>query len=128
MLTLYEYIFENIKKENQLDLILKSNPTDNNIHTWIRNIDDIKSWDEVYQMWVDDGKGDATPDFKVSDIEKVNKTRKVTVYSSKKIKNGVFVTPSKMEALNYGGSNVKTVSVDDIAWIDILQGQYAKID
>ena len=51
------------------------------------------------------------------------------MYSSYPIKNGTFVTPSKMEAMSYAGSNKvysKVVSLDDVAWIDPTQGQYAK--
>ena len=51
------------------------------------------------------------------------------VYSSHPIKNGTFVTPSKMEAMSYASSDKvysKVVSLYDVAWIDPTQGQYAK--
>ena len=63
-------------------------------------------------------------------MKKALKTRKITVYSSYNIKPGTFVTPSKMEAQNYAGSSkvyFKTVNLEDVAWIDPFQGQYAKI-
>ena len=58
------------------------------------------------------------------------KNGKVTVYSSYPIGNGVFVTPSRMEAESYSANGKvysKTVNVDDVAWIDPTQGQYAPI-
>ena len=54
---------------------------------------------------------------------------KIVVYSSHPIKNGTFVTPSKMEATSYASSDKvysKVVSLYDVAWIDPTQGQYAK--
>ena len=56
------------------------------------------------------------------------KTGRVRVYSSHRIRIGTFVTPSRMEAESYVGSeNVysKTVPLTDVAWIDSLQGQFA---
>lgn len=70
-----------------------------------------------------------TPDWTYADAQKALKTGKVAVYSSHTIKNGTFVTPSKMEAEAYGGGKVfkKIVSISDVAWIDDVQGQYAKV-
>lgn len=118
-------------KKIQCDVIKKNNPAQDDIHTWIRKPEDIKTWDEIYKAYKsnDDNQG-TTPDFKDKDIEEANKLRKITVYSSKTIKKGIFVTPSKMEAESYAGSNKvnsKILNVDDIAWIDILQGQYAPV-
>lgn len=47
------------------------------------------------------------------------------------IKNGVFVSPSRMEAESYGirdKIHTKRVALTDVAWIDSGQGQYAKVD
>ena len=47
------------------------------------------------------------------------------------IKNGVFVSPSRMEAESYGVRDKihsKRVALTDVAWIDAGQGQYAKVD
>lgn len=47
------------------------------------------------------------------------------------IKNGVFVSPSRMEAESYGVRDkihTKRVALTDVAWIDAGQGQYAKVD
>ena len=36
-------------KQKQLDIILKHNPVQDNYHTWIRNIEDIKTLEETLQ-------------------------------------------------------------------------------
>ena len=51
------------------------------------------------------------------------------MYSSYLIKNGTFVTPSKMKAMSYASSDKvysKVVNLDNVAWIDSTQGQYTK--
>ena len=68
------------------------------------------------------------PDFTESDIRRVLQTGKLTVYSSKPIINGIFVSPSKMEAAAYSGDEtvyMADVDVSDVAWIDDTQGQLA---
>jgi hypothetical protein len=88
-------------KQKQLDLILKSNPMLDDYHTGIRTIDDI-------QQALNSGY--------------------INVYSSKPIKIGTFVTPSKHCAKDYAGSNhiySKRVNIYDVAWIDTYEGQYA---
>ena len=128
-----EIINESIDKKKQLDIILKYNPANDKDmpgHTWIRKIEDIKTFEEALDYDGFTENDDLTPDFKSSDLKKALKTRKITVYSSYDIKPGIFVTPSKMEAQNYAGStNIysKTVNLEDVAWIDPLQGQYAKL-
>ncbi len=55
---------------------------------------------------------------------------KIMVYSSYPIEQGIFVSPSKMEAESYSGTGKvysKEVNLTDIAWIDPTQGQYAKV-
>jgi hypothetical protein len=59
------------------------------------------------------------------------KSGRITVYSSYPIENGVFVTPSKMEAQNYAGKNKvysKTVPLSNVAWIDAIEGQYTETE
>lgn len=109
----------------QLNLILASNPAPNDNLTWIRTINDIVSPKSAFSK--DEFGG--TPDWTYADAQKALKTGKVAVYSSHTIKNGTFVTPSKMEAEAYGGGKVfkKIVSISDVAWIDDVQGQYAKV-
>ena len=111
--------------QKQLNLILKNNPAPNDTLTWIRTIKDIVNPKKAFS---EDEFGGA-PDWTYSDAQKALKTGKVTVYSSYQIKNGTFVSPSKMEAESYGGGKVfkMTVPISDVAWIDDIQGQYAKI-
>ncbi len=111
-------------KKAQLNIILATNPAEDDLHTWVRTVDDILTFDELFR----DGLYDVTPDFTVQDIQNVLNTGKVTVYSSKPIKNGNFVTPSKMEAASYSGDETiytAEVDVSDVAWIDESQGQLA---
>ena len=120
-------------KEQQLDIILNNNPAEDDYHTWIRNVDDIKTFDESLQDndwigWETDG---FDPDYDASMVKQALKTGKITVYSSYPIEQGVFVTPSKMEAESYSGNGKvysKEVDLKDVAWIDPTQGQYAKTD
>lgn len=113
-----------MNKDEQLQIILSTNPAEDEIHTWIRSVDDILTFDEIWA----DGIYDVTPDFTKKDIERVLKSRKITVYSSKPIENGIFVTPSKLEGASYSGDEtIYTADVDvtDVAWIDESQGQLA---
>lgn len=113
-------------KEKQLDIINKSNPMHDEYHTGVRNVDDIKTFEEA----VSDSDAPFTPDYTKEDAESALKAGEITVYSSKPIENGVFVTPSKMEAENYaGGEKVysKKVPISDVAWIDAIEGQYARL-
>lgn len=118
---------EQERKTKQLEIINKTNPAPNNNLTWIRSEEDIKTFDEVIDDFgVDE---DVTPDWTAAMIEKAKRENRVTVYSSYPIKNGGFVTPSKMEAQSYAGNNKiysATVNLSDVAWIDEIQGQLAK--
>ena len=119
-------------KERQLAIILSSNPADDvNMpgHTWIRSIEDIHTYREAMDDSGFSLEDDVTPDFRSSDVKEALRTGKITVYSSKPIRNGIFVTPSRMEAQSYaGGGRVysQKVRLTDIAWIDEVQGQFAK--
>lgn len=111
--------------QTQYDLIQKSNPMNDDYHTGIRSVSDIKSFNEVM------GTEDIAPDFTAADIRKARAEGKVTVYSSKPIVNGTFVTPSKMEAKNYAGKGKvysQKVRLDEVAWIDGIEGQFASDD
>lgn len=113
-------------KEKQLDIINKSNPMHDEYHTGVRNVDDIKTFEEA----VSDSDAPFTPDYTKENAESALKAGEITVYSSKPIEDGVFVTPSKMEAKNYAGNGKvfsKRVSVKDVAWIDAIEGQYARL-
>lgn len=116
------------QKEKQFEIVQKANPMTDDYHTGIRSVDDIKTFQEALD---DDGYdgGSLTPDYGEDKVEKAKETGVITVYSSKPIENGNFVTPSKMEAESYAGSGQvysKEVKLEDVAWIDPLQGQYAK--
>ena len=124
---------EKSHKEEQLDIILENNPANDDYHTWIRKVSDIHTFEEAlqdsdYEGWEESG---FDPDYDGNVAKQALKSGKITVYSSYPIKQGVFVTPSKMEAESYSGNGKvyeKTVLLTDIAWIDPTQGQYAKVD
>ena len=68
------------------------------------------------------------PDVTDDVINKALQSGKVTVYSSYPITEGVFVSPSKMQAKDYaGGGKVysKQVSINDVAWINTDEGMFA---
>lgn len=134
-------IDENISnnhKLQQLDIINNNNPMQDDYHTGIRNVDDIKTFREVF----DEAKTDAEeggwteyasyPDITNDMVEEALNTNEITVYSSNDIKDGVFVTPSYEQALEYAGNDStkvksKKVNLDDVAWISLDEGQYAKV-
>ena len=117
-------------KEKQLDIINKSNPADDEIHTWIRSTDDIKTFEEAF---FEDGEySGMDPDYTEEMANDSLKSKEITIYSSYPIENGVFVSPSQMEASQYAGGDSsklysKTVNINDVAWIDGAEGQYAPI-
>lgn len=118
-------------KQKQLEIVLKENPMLDDYHTGIRTIDDIKTFEEAF---FEDGEySGMDPDFTEEMANKSMETGKITVYSSYPIENGVFVSPSKMEASQYAGGDVKKlyskeININDVAWIDGAEGQYAKVD
>lgn len=117
------------RKAKQLDLILKNNPANDDVHLWIRSTKDIHTAEEVFKEAYDNGEA-MYPDFTLDMMDEALKSGKVTVYSSHPIKNGIFVTPSYMNARDYsGGGRVysKKIRLTDVAWIDESEGQYAPI-
>ena len=118
------------RKAAQFEVIQNSNAADDDYHTWIRSAAEIKTLSETLAdpEWAEYDEYD--PDYTRQMAENAVKNGKVTVYSSYPIGNGVFVTPSRMEAESYSANGKvysKTVNVDDVAWIDPTQGQYAPI-
>ena len=119
-------------KQQQFDIIQATNPANDDIHTWIRSPQDIKTFLEAYE---DDGhirvgKGNVAPDFTGKDWNKAYDKKTVTVYSQHPIENGAWVTPSRMEAQSYAGDGEiysKTVYIDSVAWVDSIQGMYADV-
>lgn len=119
----------NVDKDYQLAVVMNNNPARDDIHTWIRVKEDIKTYIEALNDSEITEDEDLTPDFGKEDIKLALQTGKIIVYSSYPIRLGVFVTPSRMEAQNYAGNGRvygKVVKLSDVAWIDPLQGQYAK--
>ena len=117
-------------KQKQLDIIKNNNPVNDDYHTWIRNVEDIKTLEETINDsdWSD--YDEYNPDLSRQDIENAIDSGKIMVYSSYPIKQGVFVSPSKMEAESYSSDGKvysKEVNINDVAWIDPTQGQYAKV-
>jgi len=112
-------------KQKQFDIITETNPPKDDIHTAIRSKEEILTPEEAFK---DDSE---TPDWGKKEKDEALYLGVVKIYSSKPIENGAFVTPSEMEAKNYAGNGKvysKEVNVKDVAWIDGLQGQYAKIE
>lgn len=122
-----------LTKQMQLDIILESNPVNDDYHTWIRTVDDILTFEEALNSddYADYKGEDFDESYPYSIAEEALKTGKIIVYSSHPIGQGVFVTPSRMEAQSYAGNGKvysKEVNLTDVAWIDPTQGQYAKVD
>lgn len=118
-------------KEKQLEIIKNNNPVNDDYHTWIRNIKDIKTLEETINDsdWKD--YDEYNPDLSRQDIETAIKNGKITIYSSYPIKPGIFISPSKMEAESYSSNGKvysKEVNINDVAWIDPTQGQYVNIE
>lgn len=120
------------RKAKQLDIILENNPANNTYSTWIRDVSDIKTFEETLQDsdWSGWEESGFDPDYTPDMVKESLSSGKITVYSSYPIEQGVFVTPSRMEAQNYSANGKvysKTVDLKDVAWIDPTQGQYAKV-
>ena len=78
-------------KQKQLDIIKNNNPVNDDYHTWIRNVEDIKTLEETINDsdWSD--YDEYNPDLSRQDIENAIDSGKITVYSSYPIKQGIFV-------------------------------------
>lgn len=121
-------------KEQQNNIIQNSNPVGDDYHTWIRSANDIKTFEETlndsnYKEYFEAGE-DFDETYTAKMAREALETGKITVYSSYPIEQGIFVSPSKMEAESYSGNGKiysKEVNLTDVAWIDPTQGQYAKI-
>ncbi len=115
-------------KEKQLEIIKNSNPMQDDIHTGIRSVEDIKTFQEALQdkEWSEYEEFD--PDYTMEMAKEAIDKGKITVYSSYPIEQGAFVTPSRMEAESYSGDGQiysQEMDLKDIAWIDPTQGQVA---
>lgn len=127
-LTELEKIQANAYKAAQLEIITTANSMTDDYHIGIRSIEDIKTFEEA----VLEGEGlDSYPDYTAEDAAEALSSGEITVYSSYPIKNGTFVSASRMEAEDYaGGSEIysKRIPLEDVAWIYASEGQLAKID
>lgn len=117
-------------KKSQFQIIQETNPApEESNYVWIRSPKDIKSFDEVV---TDNGESFSWGDFTIEDAKKALHRGTVTVYSSYPIKNGVFVSTSYQQALDYAGGDAskvhsRKVALDSVAWINGDEGQYAKV-
>ena len=123
------------RKQKQLEMINETNPMLDNYHVGIRGLSDILTMREAIEEARQEAEeGDyetlsAYPDITNEMLENALQSGKITVYSSKPIKDGNFVTPSRMQAEDYAGDGMvysKTVSIDDVAWINTDEGQFVK--
>lgn len=122
-----------LQRGDQMRIVTKENPMLDDYHTGIRTREDVKTFDEM----LSDAESNfqeygslSYPDMDIEMLREAKRTGKITVYSSKPIKAGLFVTPSRMNAEDYaGGEKVysKKVSVEDIAWISEDEGQFAPV-
>lgn len=118
-------------KSKQLEIIQKHNPAPNDINTWIRDVNDIKTLGETLEDSDYADYEEYNPDWTRNMAQEAINSGYVTVYSSYPIEQGIFVSPSRMEAQSYAGNGrvySKKVPVNSIAWIDPTQGQYANTE
>lgn len=110
-------------KEKQLEIIQKANPLTDDYHVGIRTMDDVKTFEEA----MSDDESFYWGDFSREDAEKALKKGRITVYSSKPIEQGVFVSTSKNQARDYaGGGKIyeKEIPLDYTAWINGDEGMF----
>ncbi len=103
-------------KEKQNKIIQNSNPAGNETATWIRNTADIKTFEETlqdsdYKEYFDAGE-DFDETYTANMAKKALETGEITVYSSYPIEQGVFVTPSKLEASQYAKVNQQNIPIN----------------
>lgn len=113
-------------KEQQFEIIQQNNAMTDDYHVGIRSADDIKTFEEAMK----DDESFCYGDFEIKDAERALKEGKITVYSSKPIEQGGFVSTSYNMAKDYAGSGKvysQTVNIKDVAWINGDEGQYAKV-
>lgn len=116
------------QKRQQYEIIKQTNPMLDDYHTGIRSPEDIKTFNEV----INDEDSFAWGDFSKEDAQQALRQGKIIVYSSYPIEQGVFVSTSKIQAQEYAGGNgskvySKEVPLEDVAWINGDEGQYAKL-
>ena len=113
------------KKTKQFEIIQNTNKMTDDYHVGIRDVSDIKTFEEA----IKDGESFVYGDFSRADAEKALRSGEVTVYSSKPIEQGGFVSTSRNMAEDYaGGGKIysQKVKLNDVAWLNGDEGQYAK--
>ena len=120
------------RKQRQLELILAANPMQDDYHVGVRTVADIRAPEEVFgAQGQADEENYVYPDFTPEDGAAVLNAGEITVYSSHPIEDGGFVTPSRMMAKDYAGTETvysKRVPVGDVAWLTSDEGQYAPVE
>lgn len=122
-------------KQAQLEVINQNNKMQDDYHTGIRSVNDILTAKEALDLTQEqldnyEKEGYSYPDFTLKDGKAAIDSGYITVYSSKEIKPGVFVTPSKMMAADYAGDGPvysKRIPVKDMAFINADEGNYAPV-
>jgi hypothetical protein len=122
-------------KQAQLEVINQNNKMQDDYHTGIRSANDILTAKEALDLTQEqldnyEKEGYSYPDFTLKDGKAAIDSGYITVYSSKEIKPGVFVTPSKMMAADYAGDGTvysKRIPVKDMAFINADEGNYAPV-
>lgn len=127
----YSLRIEDRKKE-QFEIINESNRMRNDSRAGILNADNILSFREAIDIAKADnnGKISSYPDVPNSVFDKAMRSGFITVYGSEPIENGVFVTPSMIGARmdsDDGKVFSKVVSINDVAWLNSDEGQFADI-
>ena len=117
------------EKVQQYEIIKENNPMLDEYHVGIRSPKDIKTFAEV----IDDEESFVWGDFSREDAKKALKEGYITIYSSYPIKQGTFVSTSKVQAEQYAGGvgekiYKKKIPLNEVAWINGDEGQYAKIE
>lgn len=117
-------------RSRQASEVNETNRMRDDYHTGIRSREDVRSFDEVLAEAEKDFAEDGAmvyPDMDIETMRQAKNKGTVTVYSSKPIEAGTFVTPSRMNASDYAGEGriyEKEIPVDSVAWISIDEGQY----
>ncbi len=119
-------------RQKQWEIIQNTNQKwDGTQSAWIDTPEDARTFYEAVMEDTDYPlEEDYTEDFTVDDKKNILQTGIITVYSSKPVQDGNFVTPSRMEAQSYSGTGIiysATMDVRDIAWLDVGQGQVAHL-
>lgn len=118
--------FDDSFKKKQLEIILENNPMTDDYHVGIRSVDDIKTFEEAMK----DDESFFWGDFSLEDAQEALEQGEVTVYSSKPMKQGNFVSTSYNQARDYAGGGIvysKVMKLSDIAWINGDEGQVARV-